>query len=155
MAFPAYRPFTRHDRRNGLSVMAIGSAMFTIAVCGMLKNDSSSNIRTSWLIIGSSTLLFFSGILWLAVNYRYTQRSWWDLIVWGGSSSGVATGLAIMSVGTHNLLPMVYSIRAWTGDVAVVLSVDSTRENQAGYYEEADVAEYAIGTPHDPKVRSW
>jgi lipid-A-disaccharide synthase-like uncharacterized protein len=52
--------------------MAIGAAMTTIAVCRMLKNDSPSHIRDSWLIIGFLILLFFSGILWLVMNYRYT-----------------------------------------------------------------------------------
>jgi hypothetical protein len=133
--------------------MAIGATMFTIAVCGMLKNDSASNIKNSWLIIGLSTLLLFSGILWLVMNYRYTQRSWWNLIGWGCTFSGVATGLAIMSVGAHSLLPMAYGMWAWTCAVAVVLARDSTYGNQARYCGEVDVAEYAIGTPHDPRLR--
>jgi hypothetical protein len=134
--------------------MAIGATIFTVAVCGMLKNDSPSNIKISWLIIGFSTLLFSSGILWLVMNYRYTQRSWWNFMGWGCSCSGLATGLAIMFAGAHSLLPIAYGMWAWTGAVAVVLFVDSMRENQVGYYEEADVAEYAVGTPHDPRVHS-
>jgi hypothetical protein len=134
--------------------MAIGATIFTVAVCGMLKNDSLSNIKISWLIIGFSTLLFSSGILWLVMNYRYTQRSWWNFMGWGCSCSGLATGLAIMFAGAHSLLPIAYGMWAWTGAVAVVLFVDSMRENQVGYYEEADVAGYAVGTPHDPRVHS-
>jgi hypothetical protein len=150
MHFPAYRPVTQHDRRNGLSAMAIGATMFIIAVCGMLKNDSASNIRNSWLIIGFSTLLFFSGMSWLVMTCRYTQRSWWNPIGWECSSSGAATGLAIMFVGAHNLLPMAYGMWAWTCAVAVVLSIENSRGNTAGCCGEVDVAEYAIGTPHDP-----
>jgi hypothetical protein len=59
-----------------------------------------------------------------------------------------------MFTNAQSLLPMACGMRAWTGAVAVVLSVDSRRENEADPCEEVDVAEYAIGTPHDPRVRS-
>lgn len=72
----------------------------------------------------------------------------------GGSSSGAATGLAILLSDAKTLLPMAYGMWAWTVANAVVLSVDSRGEDHATGYEEGDVyvPEYAIGTPHDPKV---
>lgn len=51
------------------------------------------------------------------------------------------------------LLPMACGMWAWTAAVAVILSMDSKYEHHAGDDEEADVAEYAIGTPHDPRAR--
>jgi hypothetical protein len=58
-----------------------------------------------------------------------------------------------MFVSAHSLLPTAYGMWAWTCDVAEGLSIDSSCGNQAGYCGEVDVAEYAIGTPHDPRVR--
>lgn len=134
--------------------MGIAAAMFNVAAWGMEKNDSPSNMRKSWLIVGWSTLLFFGSISWLVMNYRYTQRSWWRLVGPGGSSSGAATGFAILLSDAKTLLPMAYGMWAWTVANAVVLSVDSRGEDYAAGDEELDVPEYAIGTPHDPRVRS-
>ena len=133
--------------------MATATAMFNVAALGMMNNDSPSNVRTSWLIIGCSSLLFFSSLFWLIINYHRTGRPWWKLASWGGTCSGGATGVAIVFSNMQGLLPMACGMWAWTATVAVILSKDSKYEHHAGDGEDAHVAEYAIGTPHDPRVR--
>lgn len=132
--------------------MATGTAMFNVAALGMMNNDSSSNHRTSWLMIAALVVFFFSSLFWLVMNYHRTGRPWWKLLSWEGSCSGGATGIEIM-LSKKGLLPMACGIWAWTAAVAVILSMDSKYDHHAGDDEEADVAEYAIGTPHDPRVR--
>lgn len=51
------------------------------------------------------------------------------------------------------LLPMACGTWAWTAAVAVILSMDGKYEHHVGDDEGVDVAEYVIGTPHDPNVR--
>lgn len=132
--------------------MATGTAMFNVAALGMMNNDSSSNLRTSWLMIAASIVLFFSSLFWLVMNHHRTGRPWWKLLSWGGSCSGGAMGIAIM-LSKKGLLPMACGIWAWTAAVAVILSMDSKYDHHAADDEEADVAEYAIGMPHDQRVR--
>lgn len=134
--------------------MATAAAMFNVAAWGMVKNDSPSNIRISRLVIGCSTFLFFSSILWLVLNYRYSERPWWRLVGPGGNSSGVATGLVILLSDVNTLLPMAYGMWAWTAANAVILFVDGRHEDYDVRYRDVDVPEYAVGTPHDPRVRS-
>lgn len=50
---------------------------------------------------------------------------------------------------------MTYGRWAWTITVAVLLSVGSRHEDYANYANDCaqeGVSEYAIGTPHDPRV---
>lgn len=155
MTLPTYRPITQHDRMYGVSAMAISTAMFSVATWGMVKNDSPSNLRNSWLIVGWSILLFFGSMMWLIMNYRWTQRPWWKIVGPGGSCSGAATGLAILLSKSQSLFPVAYGMWAWTIAVVVVLSVDSRHEGYASYAnscEQEDVPEYAIGMPHDPRM---
>jgi hypothetical protein len=127
--------------------------MFNVAAWGLAKNKSPSNGKISWLTIGASIVLFFSSLIWLIMNYHRNGRPWWKFMTWGGSCSGGATGTAIIFSKTQSLLPIAYGMWAWTAAVGVILSMDSRYEHHAGDDEEAVVAEYAIGTPHDPRAR--
>lgn len=105
------------------------------------------------LIVGASILLFFSSLLWLTINYHHTERPRWKLLSWEGSGSGGATEIAIM-LSKEGLLPVACAMWAWmVAAAAVILSMDCKYEHHAGDDEEADVAGYAIGTPHDPRAR--
>lgn len=152
MAIPSYHPITRHDRLYGVLVMAAAAAHCTVAAWGMVKNDSHHNVEIGWLVIAFAFLLFFAGLLWLVMNYRYTGRPWSRLVTQGSSCSGGVFGLTIILSNAETLLPIAFGMWAWTAAVAVVLYMDRGNESTVGSYEELDVPEYAIGTPHDPRA---
>jgi hypothetical protein len=58
----------------------MAATMFNDAAWGIAKNNSLSDTRTLWLLIGLSTVLLFSSLLWLIVDYHYSGRSWWKLV---------------------------------------------------------------------------
>jgi hypothetical protein len=60
--------------------MTMAATMFNDAAWGIAKNNSLSDTRTLWLLIGLSTVLLFSSLLWLIVDYHYSGRSWWKLV---------------------------------------------------------------------------
>lgn len=133
--------------------MAIAAAFFTVSALPTVESDRPSDVRNAWLVMGISTLLFFGGLTWLVLNYRHAQRPWWKLINYGNSCGGGATGLAIFLSGTETLLPIAYGMWAWTITLAVIVSLDSRYEGHT-WTREGDVPEYAIGTPHDPRMHS-
>jgi hypothetical protein len=60
--------------------MTMAATLFNDAAWGIAKNNSLSDTRTLWLLIGLSTVLLFSSLLWLIVDYHYSGRSWWKLV---------------------------------------------------------------------------
>lgn len=104
--------------------------------------------------MGFTGLGFCGGLSWLVMNYRYSGRPWWKLIGSGCSCAGTVTVLAITLAGSQSLLAVAYGLWAWTAVAAVTLSMDSRYEHYAGQDEEEGVPEYAIGTPHDPRMNS-
>jgi len=133
--------------------MAITTAFFTLTALSTVVSDSPSDAKLPWLIIGLSTSLFYGSLIWLVLDYHYAQRPWWKLLSNGGGCSGAAFGLTIiLSDSTESLLPIACGMWGWTVAVAVMLFLDSRYEGRTWTSEGVDVPEYAIGTPHDPRM---
>jgi hypothetical protein len=154
MAFPSYRPFTQHDRKFGVLLMAAGAAYFTTVASSIEANDVPDDSREAWLLLGSSLLPYFGGMLWLVLDSRYRGRAWGQLIFSGCSSSGTTIGVSQLFFDIEPLVIVGLAMCAWATTIIFIVCRDSFREN-SGYYErearrEESIPEYAIGTPSDP-----
>ena len=155
MAFPSYRPFTQHDRKFGVLLMAAGAAYFTTVASSIEANDVPDDSREAWLLLGSSLLPYFGGMLWLVLDSRYRGRAWGQLIFSGCSSSGTTIGVSQLFFDIEPLVIVGLAMCAWALTIIVIVCRDGFRE-YSGYYEqesgrrEESIPEYAIGTPSDP-----
>ena len=154
MAFPSYQPFTQHDRKLGLLLMAAGAAYFTMAASLIEANQVSDDSEKAWLLIGPAWLLYFGGMLWLILNSRYKGRSWGQLLYCGGSASGTTIGVSQLFFDVEPLIILGIAMCASAVAVTIIVCRDSLREYRDYYEREArrvdSIPVYAIGTPSDP-----
>jgi hypothetical protein len=154
MAFPSYRPLTRHGRILGVLAMVAGAAYFTLAATLIEANNIPDDSKKAWLLMGSALLLFFGGLFWLILHSHHNGRDWSGLVISGCSSSGTTIGILRLFFDIKPLIILGLSMCAWAITVIVILSRDNFRE-PSDYSErearrEESIPEYAIGTPRDP-----
>lgn len=150
MAFPSYRPHAQSDHKRAILVMALSAVWFTIIAATYDDARDPADAHYPWPSFLSSSLLFFSGFLWLVLDSWYHGRAWWKLLL--RSSGYLSAAGAARLLGLTGLVPIAIGIWGWT--VAMAWVVFGTDFIADGGGAEADLealpAEYIDDASRKP-----
>lgn len=126
-----------YNQPTALYAIFQGSLFFTATI---LSFDLESSKPGTWAIFGIICALvsFFSGLILLVYTRHRLRLSIWKVLLWALSTSGGASGIAILIFGSGSWASLAAILWGWLLGIGGVILVEWLEERR----EEEDLPEY-------------